>query len=268
MIREAAAYLESRLPNWPTTAIVLGSAQAAFVDALQDKLEIDYSDIPGWPVPSVQGHAGKLIAGTCGKARVTVVSGRVHLYEGWTPQQVTFGIRVLARLGLKTLVLTNAAGGINPNYTRGLLVLITDHINLQGVNPLCGPNDDSFGPRFPDMSHAYDPHVLEKVRRVAERLNIAVGEGVYAALLGPSFETPAEILYLRTIGADLAGMSTVPETIVANHMGVRVLGISTVTNMAAGMQKELSHAEVLETGRASAGQLIQLLTAVLPELER
>ena len=263
MIREAAAYLESRLAQWPTTAIVLGSAQASFVTALEDKLEIDYSDISGWPVPSVQGHAGKLIVGTCGQTRVTVVSGRVHLYEGWSPQQVTFGIRVLALLGMKTLVVTNAAGGINPNYSRGLLVLITDHLNLQGCNPLCGPNDDSFGPRFPDMSHAYDPHLLETARRAAERLNIPIGEGVYAALLGPSFETPAEIRYLRTIGADLAGMSTVPETIVANHMGVRVLGISTVTNMAAGMQKELSHAEVLETGRASSGQLVQLLTAVL-----
>lgn len=268
MIREAAAYLESRLAHWPATAIVLGSAQAAFVTALEDKLEIDFSDIPGWPVPSVLGHAGKLIVGTRGKTRVTVVSGRVHLYEGCTPQQVTFGIRVLARLGLKNLILTNAAGGINPNYRRGLLVLITDHINLQGSNPLCGPNDDTFGPRFPDMSHAYDPHLLETTRRIAARLDIAVGDGVYAALLGPSFETPAEIRYLRTIGADLAGMSTVPETIVANHMGVRVLGISTVTNMAAGMQKELSHAEVLETGRASAGDLIKLLTAVLPELEK
>ncbi len=267
MIRAAAAYLESRLPRWPSTAIVLGSAQASFATALEDKVEIPYGDIPGWPVPSVQGHAGTLIAGTCGNTRVTVVSGRVHLYEGWTPQQVTFGIRVLARLGLKTLILTNAAGGINPNYRRGLLVLITDHLNLQGSNPLCGPNDDTFGPRFPDMSHAYDPHLLETARRAAARLQIPVDDGVYAALLGPSFETPAEIRYLRAIGADLAGMSTVPETIVANHMGVRVLGISTVTNMAAGMQKELSHAEVLETGRASAGSLVQLLTALAAELE-
>jgi purine-nucleoside phosphorylase len=263
VIRAAAAFLEGRLSHWPSTAIVLGSAQASFVNALEDKLEIDYGEIPGWPVPSVQGHAGKLIVGSCGNTRVTVVSGRVHLYEGWTPQQVTFGIRVLARLGLKSLILTNAAGGINPNYRRGLLVLITDHINLQGCNPLTGANDDSFGPRFPDMSHAYDQHLLEQARRAAEHLQIPIGDGVYAALLGPSFETPAEIRYLRTIGADLAGMSTVPETIVANHMGVRVLAISTVTNMAAGMQKELSHAEVLETGRASAGALIRLLTTLL-----
>ncbi len=267
MIQEAVAYLRERVKEWPRTAVVLGSAQAAFVDALEERVEIDYHEIPHWPVPSVQGHAGKLILGKCGGTAVTVMSGRVHLYEGWSPRQVTFGVRVLGALGLKHLVLTNAAGGINPKYHRGLLVLITDHLNLQGTNPLLGPNDDHLGPRFPDMTRAYWPAHQEKAKAAAAELGIELGEGVYAGLLGPSFETPAEIRYLRTIGADLAGMSTVAETIVANHMGIRVLAISTVTNMAAGMQAELSHAEVLETGKSAADGLIRLLTRVLPRLE-
>jgi purine-nucleoside phosphorylase len=180
---------------------------------------------------------------------------------------VVFGVRVLARLGLKTLVLTNAAGGIHPSYHPGLLVLIHDHINLMGANPLAGPNDDELGPRFPDMSNAYSPELRERATRTAARLGIELAGGVYAGLLGPSFETPAEIRYLRAIGADLAGMSTVPETIAANHAGVRVLAVSTVTNMAAGMQKELSHAEVLAVGKSSAASLIRLLTELLPELD-
>jgi purine-nucleoside phosphorylase len=267
VIAEAAEYLRGRFSEWPATAVVLGSAQAAFAGALEAPIEIDYREIPGWPVPAVEGHAGKLIIGRCAGTPVTVMSGRVHLYEGWTPQEVTFGVRVLGQLGLRNLLLTNAAGGINPAYHRGLLVLITDHLNLQGSNPLCGPNDSRMGPRFPDMSRAYAPALRDEARRIASGLGIELGEGVYAGLLGPSFETPAEIRYLRAIGADLAGMSTVPEAIVANHMGIRVLGISTVTNMAAGMQQELSHAEVLETGRAAASGLIRLLTGLLPRLE-
>jgi purine-nucleoside phosphorylase len=191
----------------------------------------------------------------------------VHLYEGYAPREVTFGVRALASLGMKSLVLTNAAGGINPMYHRGLLVLLTDHINLQGSNPLVGPNDDTLGPRFPDMSRVYWPAYRERALAAAKELGIELGEGVYAALLGPSFETPAEIRYLRAIGADLAGMSTVPEAIAANHRGVRVLGISTVTNMAAGMQHEITHDEVLETGRVAAGNLTKLLTQLLPRLE-
>jgi purine-nucleoside phosphorylase len=267
VIHEAAGYLRRRLHDWPGIAIVLGSAQASFAQTLAHPVEIPFSDIPGWPVPGVPGHAGKLIAGEAAGVPVCVLAGRVHLYEGWTPQQVAFGVRVLALLGLRTLIVTNAAGGINPAYHRGLLVLINDHINLQGTNPLLGPNDDSFGPRFPDMSHAYHAPYREAAREAAREAGVELGEGVYAALLGPSFETPAEIRYLRAIGADLAGMSTVPEVIVANHMGVRVLGISTVTNMAAGMQQELSHEEVLETGRASAGALARLLRALLPRLD-
>jgi len=267
VIREAAEYLRSRLAEWPATAIVLGSAQAAFADSLTDRLEIPYRDIPGWPVPSVAGHAGKLIVGRADGTPVTVLSGRVHLYEGWTPQQVTFFVRVLGLLGLKNLVLTNAAGGINAGYHRGLLVLIYDHLNLQGCNPLTGPNDNALGPRFPDMTRAYHEPYRVLAHAAAKGLGIELGDGVYAALLGPSFETPAEIRYLRTIGADLAGMSTVPEVIVASHMGIKVLAISTVTNMAAGLQMDLNHEEVLETGKAASGALIALLNRLLPRLE-
>lgn len=266
-MHEAAAYLQRKLAAWPRAAIVLGSAQAAFAKQIEAPVVIPYDAIPGWPVPSVEGHSGELIVGNVNGAPVTVMSGRVHLYEGRTPQEVTFGVRVLGLLGLKTLILTNAAGGINPNYRRGLLVALSDHINLQGSNPLTGPNNDKLGPRFPDMSRAYAPALRDLAHQTAAELNIELADGVYAALLGPSFETPAEIRYLRAIGADLAGMSTVPECIVANHMGIRVLGISTVTNMAAGMQHELSHAEVLEIGRTAAGDLIRLLTALLPKLD-
>lgn len=267
MIREAAAWLRSRRPKWPRTAVVLGSAQASFISALDDRREFDYRNIPGWPVPTVQGHGGKLITGRVAGREVIVLSGRVHLYEGRTPQEVVFGVRVLALLGLKTLILTNAAGGINPSYRPGLLVLITDHINLQWTNPLFGPNDDSMGPRFPDMSRAYDAGLCDAAKAAAAQTGVELGEGVYAALLGPSFETPAEIRFLRSIGADLAGMSTVPETIAARHMGVRVLGLSTVTNMAAGMQAELSHEEVLATGKSSAGDLRKLLEALLARID-
>jgi purine-nucleoside phosphorylase len=208
-----------------------------------------------------------LIVGQAGGKRVAVLSGRVHLYEGWTPQQVVFGVRVMGLLGVKVLILTNAAGGIRETYRPGMQVFLTDHINLQGMNPLTGPNDDSLGPRFPDMSEAYDRELLALARQTARELGMETGEGVYAAMLGPSFETPAEIRYLRTIGADLAGMSTVAEVIAARHMGMRVLAISTVTNMAAGMQARLSHEEVLETGKASAAELKRFLEAYLAKLE-
>lgn len=267
MIQAAVDFLRGVRAAWPATAVVLGSAQSAFAAEVRRPLRISYRDIPGWPVPSVEGHAGELIAGEVNGAPVTVLAGRVHLYEGRSPQEAVFGVRVLARLGLKNLILTNAAGGINPAYRRGLLVLISDHINLQGLNPLVGPNDDSLGPRFPDMSRAYSPELRALAAAAARELGIETAEGVYAGLLGPSFETPAEIRYLRAIGADLAGMSTVAECIAANHAGLRVLGISTVTNMAAGLQPELSHAEVLETGRAAAAGLARLLAALLPKLE-
>ncbi len=267
MIRAAAAELSRRVPDWPKIAIVLGSAQASFAEALEDRVAIPYGEIPGWPVPRVAGHAGELVVGRCGGRRVALLCGRVHLYEGWTPQQVVFGVRVMGLLGVKALILTNAAGAIRDSFRPGMQVFLTDHINLQGSNPLCGPNDDSLGPRFPDMSEAYDRELLALARQTARELGLKTGEGVYAAMLGPSFETPAEIRFLRAIGADLAGMSTVPEVIAARHMGIRVLAISTVTNMAAGLQQRLSHEEVLETGKASAAELRRLLEALLARME-
>ena len=273
-VHEAARFLRERRPDWPATAVILGSAQAAFLSALEITEAIPYSEIPGWPVPSVPGHAGQLIAGFVGGhaerlepgVPVTVLSGRVHLYEGWSPQQVVFGVRVLGALSLQNLILTNAAGAINPAYHPGLLVLINDHINLQGANPLLGPNIDDFGPRFPDMTQAYSRELRWLAKDLAAELCVEIREGVYAGMLGPNFETPAEVRYLKTIGADLAGMSTVAETIAACHMGIKVLGISTVTNMAAGMQAELSHEEVLEVGRTASDGLIRLLTALIPRL--
>jgi len=267
VIDAAVAYLAQESAAWPSTAIVLGSAQAGFLDHLKDPRVIMYSEIPGWPVPRVPGHAGRLAIGTVNGKQVVVLAGRVHYYEGWKIQEVTFGLRVLARLGLKSVVLTNAAGGINPNFDVGQLVLVTDHINLMGANPLTGPIDPSAGPRFVDMTAAYDAKYREAALSAATGLSIPLGQGVYAALSGPSFETPAEIRYLRTIGADLVGMSTVPEVIAMRHARVRVMAISTVTNKASGMQSEISHAEVLEIGWKSANQLFRLLERVLPGLE-
>lgn len=268
MIGEAVGFLETRVAARPRVAVVLGSGLGAFAAELDDRTEIPYASIPHWPRSTAIGHAGKLVIGSLGGFPVAVMAGRVHLYEGYTQAQVVFGVRVLAKLGVRTFVFTNAAGGINPAYGRGGLVLISDHINLQGSNPLTGPNDDSLGPRFPDMSEAYLAELRKVAKEVASGLGITLGEGVYAAMLGPSYETPAEIRYLRAIGADLVGMSTVPEVIVANHMGARVLAISCVTNMAAGiLPRKITHAEVLETGEMVRGKLVEFLKALLPRIE-
>jgi purine-nucleoside phosphorylase len=268
VIGEATRFLESRTTLRPRIAVVLGSGLGAFADELSDSVEVPYSEIPGWPRSTAIGHAGKLVCGKIGSLEVAVMAGRVHLYEGYTPAQVTFGVRVLGSLGVRAIVFTNAAGGVNLGLQRGGLVLVSDHINLQGSNPLVGPNDDTFGPRFPDMSEAYPAALRAVAHEVADELGIGLTEGVYAAVLGPSYETPAEIRYLRTIGADLVGMSTAPEAIVANHMGMRVLGISCVTNMAAGvLPQRIDHAEVLETGEAVRGTLVKFLKALLPRLE-
>jgi purine-nucleoside phosphorylase len=247
--------------------VVLGSGLGAFAEVLAERKETPYSEIPGWPVSTAAGHAGKLVEGRIGATEVVVLAGRAHLYEGYTPQQVIFGIRELGRRGIRSVVLTNAAGAINTNYRPGDLALISDHINLLGVNPLTGPNEESLGPRFPDMSDAYALEYREIAKRAGEELGFPLVEGVYAAVGGPSYETPAEIRYLRAIGADLVGMSTAPETIAANHMGMRVLGISCVTNMAAGvLPQKLDHAEVLEIGERVREKLAKLLTKVLPRL--
>lgn len=266
-LEEAVAWLRERTSLSPRVGVVLGSGLGGFASRLTDRLEIPYETIPHWPVSTAEGHAGRLILGRLGELPVAVMAGRAHLYEGYRPDQVVFGVRVLGRLGARALVLTNAAGGINPAFQRGLLVLISDHINLQGANPLVGPNEESLGPRFPDMTEAYSIRLRQIARETAAELGIPVAEGVYAAMLGPSYETPAEIRFLRIIGADLVGMSTVPEVIAARHMGLSVLAISCVTNMAAGLAPgPLSHREVLETGEMVRDRLSRLLEALLPRI--
>ena len=268
MIEEAKRLLESRTALRPTVGVVLGSGLGAFADELSERTDIPYAEIPGWPGSTAVGHAGKLVIGKLGDLAVAVMAGRAHLYEGYTPAQVTFGVRVLGRLGVRSMVFTNAAGGINLTLEQGGLVLISDHINLQGVNPLTGPNDDSLGPRFPDMSEAYSRAYREAAKQVAMELCVPISEGVYAAMLGPSYETPAEIRYLRTIGADVVGMSTVLEAIVASHMGIKVLGISCVTNMAAGiLPQKIHHEEVLATGAQVRDTLVRFPKTLLPRLE-
>lgn len=267
MIQEAIESIRARTSLKPRVAVVLGSGLGAFAEELTDRVDIPYNEIPGWPASTAVGHAGKLVVGRLGPLEVAVMAGRNHLYEGYSQAQVTFSVRVLHQMGVQSIVFTNAAGGINLNYGQGALVLISDHINLQGSNPLIGPNNDALGPRFPDMSEAYSASYREIAKEVASEMGIALSEGVYAALSGPSYETPAEMRYLRTIGADLVGMSTVPEVIVANYLGMRVLAISCVTNMAAGiLPQKINHEEVLETGRRVRDTLVRLLKGVLPKL--
>jgi purine-nucleoside phosphorylase len=266
-VERAAKFILSNTKLRPRIALVLGSGLGAFADELTDATRIPYEKIPGFPRSTAIGHAGRLVIGKAESVVVAAMQGRVHLYEGYSAQQIVFPMRVCGRLGIPSAILTNAAGGINLEFKQGALVVIRDHINLQGTNPLLGPNDERFGPRFPDMTTAYWKPYRENALAEAKRLGIEAREGVYAALSGPSFETPAEIRYLRTIGADLVGMSTVPEVIVARHMGIRVLGISCVTNMAAGiLDQPINHIEVLETGERVKAQFIALLRAVLPRI--
>jgi purine-nucleoside phosphorylase len=267
VILEAKTVIESRTALRPAIGVVLGSGLGAFAEELCERVAIPYSEIPGWPGSTAVGHAGNLVIGKLDGQPVAVMAGRAHLYEGYTPAQAVFGVRVLGSLGVRSMVFTNAAGGIDTTLERGGLVLIADHINLQGSNPLVGPNDDSLGLRFPDMSEAYSHSYREIAKAVAAELGIHMPEGVYAALLGPSYETPAEIRFLRTIGADMVGMSTVPEVIAANHMGMKVLGISCVTNMAAGvLPQKINHEEVLEAGAMVRDTLVKFLKALLPRL--
>lgn len=263
----AADFISSRSSLKPEIALVLGSGLGAFADEFTSATKIPYAEIPYFPRSTAIGHAGKLVIGKVGKIPVCGMQGRVHLYEGYSVKEVAFPIRAFARMGVKAVILTNAAGGIKREFTQGTLVVIKDHINLQGANPLSGPNDERFGARFPDMSTAYDRRFREMAVSEGNRLGIGMYEGVYAALPGPSYETPAEIRYLRTIGADLAGMSTVPEVIAARHSGIRVLGISCVTNAAAGILDQLlDHKEVLETAERVKGQFIGLLKALIPRI--
>jgi len=253
----------------PRIGLVLGSGLGAFADSLTNPTRIPYSEIPAFPRSTAIGHAGQMVIGKANDVPVAAMQGRVHLYEGYTAQQVAFPIRVFGRMGIRAVILTNAAGGINLNYQQGALVLIRDHINLQGANPLIGSNDDRFGVRFPDMTHAYASDYRKIAQEEATKLGITLQEGIYAALPGPSYETPAEINYLRTIGADLIGMSTVAEVIAARHMEMKVLAISCVTNMAAGITDQpLSHKEVMETGERVKSSFEALLRAVLPRIKQ
>jgi purine-nucleoside phosphorylase len=264
---EAAAAVSARTSLTPRVGVVLGSGLGGFADAVDDPVEIPYGVIPGWPVSTAVGHAGALVVGSFGGVPVAVMKGRAHLYEGVPGAKVVFGVRVLGRLGIESLVLTNACGAIDPARTPGTLVAISDHLNLQGTSPLVGPNDESIGPRFPDMTDAYDPGYRALAQAAAERLGLPLGEGVYAAWLGPAFETPAEIRMLRTLGADLVGMSTVPEVLAARHMGIRCLALSCVTNAAAGVLPEpIDHERVLEIGARASGDLVALLREVIPAL--
>jgi purine-nucleoside phosphorylase len=263
----AARLILQRTPLRPTIGLVLGSGLGAFADTLTDATRVPYADIPSFPESTAIGHAGRLVIGNAGAVPVAAMQGRVHQYEGYYAQEVVLPIRVFARMGIKAVILTNAAGGINPGYSQGALVLLRDHINLQGTNPLVGANDDRFGVRFPDMTQAYSRAYRAIAREEAAALGITLHEGVYAAMLGPSYETPAEIEYLRRIGADLVGMSTVAEVIAARHAGMNVLAISCVTNMAAGiLDQPLSHAEVMETGERVKSTFEALLRAVLPRV--
>jgi purine-nucleoside phosphorylase len=266
---EAANFIASKADLRPAIAIVLGSGLGDFADEAADAVRISFADIPHFSRSTAVGHAGQLILGKIAGSPVVIMQGRVHLYEGYPAWKVAFPVRVFSRLGARAAILTNAAGGINLDYGQGNLVVIKDHINLQGQNPLVGLEDLRFGPRFIDMTDAYSRTYRRIAQEAAKVLGIKVPEGIYAGLLGPSYETPAEIRYLRAIGADLVGMSTVPEVIVARQMGVKVLAISCVTNMAAGvLDQPLNHEEVLETGRRVAGQFKALLREVIPEIAR
>jgi purine-nucleoside phosphorylase len=263
----AAKFILSKTKLRPKVALVLGSGLGAFAEEFTGATRISYHRIPGFPRSTIEGHAGCLVVGKVGDVPVAAMQGRVHLYEGYSATEVVFPIRVFGRLGIGSAILTNAAGAINLAFHQGALVVMCDHINFQGTNPLIGANDTRFGPRFPDMSKSYWKPYREIALAEAAKLRIALHQGVYLALSGPSFETPAEIRFFKTIGADMVGMSTVPEVIVANHMGIRVLGISCVTNMAAGiLDQPINHAEVLETGERVRTQFVALLRAVIPRI--
>jgi purine-nucleoside phosphorylase len=266
-IKAAADVVRARVRDVPAVAIVLGSGLGDFAGSLDGAISVPYDELPHWPQSRVVGHEGRLVVGASRGRRIVALAGRSHLYEGHHPDTVTFAVRVLGVLGVRTLILTNAAGGVNTGFSQGALMVIDDHINLTGQNPLVGANDDRLGPRFPDMSSVYSARLQGIADEAGRACDVPLAHGVYAALLGPSYETPAEIRYLRTIGADAVGMSTVPEAIAARHMGIEVLGLSCITNMAAGvLPQPLDHAEVMETARRVRGQFIALLEGILVRL--
>ena len=266
-IEQTAAFIRARCGAVPDTAIVLGSGLGDFADRLRDAVSTPYGDLPHWPASTVIGHSGTLVIGNLGARRVAALAGRAHVYEGHAQATVAFAVRVMGRLGVKHLILTNAAGGINTGFAQGALMIIDDHINLLGSNPLIGPNDERLGGRFPDMSEVYSSRMRRIADEAAAAAGIPLAHGIYVATHGPSYETPAEIRYFRTIGADAVGMSTVPEAIAARHMGLEVLGISCITNMAAGvLPGPLNHDEVMDTTRRVRGSFIALLEGILARL--
>jgi purine-nucleoside phosphorylase len=266
-VQEAADAVRSRVPAVPDVGIILGSGLGDFANALTEAVTIPYADLPHWPVSRVIGHEGRLVVGRMKGRIVAALAGRSHLYEGHDVSTVAFPVRVLGRLGVKTLILTNAAGGVNTGFSQGALMVIDDHINLMGFNPLVGENDERFGPRFPDMTEVYSSRLRGLADRAGKAIDLLLPHGIYVALLGPSYETPAEIRYLRTIGADAVGMSTVPEALVARHMKMEVLGISCITNMAAGvLPQPLDHSDVMETAKRIRGQFLALLEGILGQL--
>jgi purine-nucleoside phosphorylase len=266
--RQAADAVRARIGEVPSIGIILGSGLGGFVESLDDgAVSMPYEHLPHWPVSNVSGHDGRLVAGKMHGRTIVALAGRCHVYEGHSLPTVTFAVRVLGLLGLRVLILTNAAGGIHAGFDPGALMVIDDHVNLMGSNPLAGPNDDRFGPRFPDMSQVYSTRLRRTADLAGRTAQVPLVHGIYAALPGPSYETPAEIRYLRTIGVDAVGMSTVPEAIVARHMGLEVLGLSCITNMAAGvLPQSLDHAEVVETARRTRGAFSSLLEGIVGQL--
>jgi purine-nucleoside phosphorylase len=263
----AAQFVLAQTQLRPKVGIVLGSGLGGFAEELTEGSRIPYRQIPHFPRSTAIGHAGQMVIGKAGAIPVAAMQGRAHLYEGYTAQQVAFPIRVFGRMGIRAVVLTNAAGGINRQYKQGALVVISDHVNLQGQNPLVGENDECFGIRYPDMTMTYWKPYREFARQEAQKIGLEIYEGVYAGMLGPSFETPAEIRFLRAIGADVVGMSTISEVIAARHLGMKILAISCVTNMAAGILDQiLTHEEVLQTGERVKGSFTALVKAVLPRI--
>ena len=266
-IKEAADYIREKINGDIDIAIVLGSGLSDLADIATDIIEIDYHDIPNFPVSTVAGHAGKLIIGNIGDVRCLMMKGRIHHYEGYDMKEVTFPMRVMHLLGIKKIILTNAAGAVNTSYAPGDIAIITDHINLGMRNPLIGKNFDEFGPRFPDMSNVYKKEFVEKVKQIASNIGLKVQEGVYTYLTGPSYETPSEIKMVRILGGDMVGMSTVPEAIVCRHQGMDVLGISCITNMAAGiLDQPLDHKEVLEVSERVKNDMMRFTEAVIKEI--
>lgn len=260
-------YIKGKIKNQPEIGIVLGSGLGDFADAIEDKIEIPYTEIPGFPVSTVKGHDGKLIFGKINSKEVCVMKGRIHYYEGYDIKEVVYPIEVLAGLGIKTLILTNAAGGVNTDFEPADLMIINDHINLMGKNPLIGPNDEDLGPRFPDMTDLYNKDLIEVAEKSAKKLGTDIKEGVYMYFTGPSYETAAEVRMARILGADAVGMSTVPEAIIARHRGLKILGISTITNMSTGiLDTPLDHTEVVEVGQEVAGKFKELLKEIIEEI--